>query len=285
MKVIITPWGEFVLNVEHSPEDKRDLLLEAIITEDIHLPEEIDYRPFLPSVRNQGPYGTCSAQTASCMKEFQERKDNNVQEHMSPQFIYNNRENQGSEGMYPRNTMEILLKKGSCLEKDYPYGKIEPLGDISPEAYALASEYKIKSYAKVDTIEGLKKALYTSGPCYLAVNVYNYGPRMWKPTPENNDSYGGHAMSLVGYTSEGFIVRNSWGSGFGDSGYCIFPYEDWGLQREVWMAIDIQTGGNPEPIDPVKPKTWWQKHGLTVIVSGLCGLGLIGVLIGYLVSR
>ena len=32
-------------------------------------------------------------------------------------------------------------------------------------------------------------------------------------------AHGGHAVALVGYTSEHFIVRNSWGTGWGDQGY------------------------------------------------------------------
>jgi len=30
---------------------------------------------------------------------------------------------------------------------------------------------------------------------------------------------GGHAIALVGYTTTGFIVRNSWGTDWGDGGY------------------------------------------------------------------
>ena len=30
---------------------------------------------------------------------------------------------------------------------------------------------------------------------------------------------GGHAIALVGYTPDRFIVRNSWGTGWGDKGF------------------------------------------------------------------
>ena len=30
---------------------------------------------------------------------------------------------------------------------------------------------------------------------------------------------GGHAVALVGYTPDRFIVRNSWGTGWGDQGF------------------------------------------------------------------
>ena len=39
-------------------------------------------------------------------------------------------------------------------------------------------------------------------------------------------SHGGHAMLCVGYSDpdEVFIVRNSWGTDWGDKGYCYIPY-------------------------------------------------------------
>ena len=32
-------------------------------------------------------------------------------------------------------------------------------------------------------------------------------------------THGGHAVALVGCTPDRFIVRNSWGTGWGDQGY------------------------------------------------------------------
>ena len=79
-------------------------------------------------VRNQGSQGTCYAQSAACMKEWQEKKDINSSDYFSPQFIYNNRINQDSSGMNMRDLMKILHKTGCCYESDYPYylSKIYP---------------------------------------------------------------------------------------------------------------------------------------------------------------
>jgi C1A family cysteine protease len=43
----------------------------------------------------------------------------------------------------------------------------------------------------------------------------------------NETDLGGHAMCCVGYDMEKqmFIVRNSWGTEWGDNGYCYFPFE------------------------------------------------------------
>ena len=220
-----------------SPLDNRDFTIDKV---DDNFPEILDLKKMLPSIRNQGSQGSCAAHTAACMKEWQELQDVGFWKHMSPQFIYNNRENQDSEGMYPRDVMRILYNLGCCSEEKYPYGKIESPDNISDFAYNNAKQYKIKGYARIYTINGLKNALYKYGPCLLAVPVYNYGSSMWKKGPGETQK-GGHAMTIVGYDEDGFIIRNSWGSNWCNDGYTNLNYNDWECIWEVWSAIDDKT--------------------------------------------
>lgn len=47
----------------------------------------------------------------------------------------------------------------------------------------------------------------------------------------------GHAVAIVGYTREGFIIQNSWGSSWGHKGFAVLPYEDWMLHAsDCWVA-------------------------------------------------
>jgi hypothetical protein len=47
----------------------------------------------------------------------------------------------------------------------------------------------------------------------------------------------GHAIAIVGYSREGFIVQNSWGTGWGHKGFAVLPYEDWMLHAsDCWVA-------------------------------------------------
>lgn len=229
-----------------SPVDPRDWVAETIFNTGITLPKTFTTVDNLQPVRNQGSLSTCAAQTASCMKEWQERIDVCFDNYMSPMFIYNNRSDKTVEGMFSRDVMDILNKKGICPESVYPYGST---ADISPYIYDIAKKYTIKGYAAVNTIDTLKQALIQSGPCYIAVPVYNYGNRMWKPV-QNETMIGGHAMTVVGYNTNGFIIRNTWGSSWNATGYTIFLYEDWGLQWEVWTAVDEKSG-----TAPVEPKS------------------------------
>ena len=48
------------------------------------------------------------------------------------------------------------------------------------------------------------------------------------PMPSPGESVlGGHCVVAVGYddTQRTFIIRNSWGTGWGEQGYCHMPYE------------------------------------------------------------
>jgi C1A family cysteine protease len=256
--VIEQPSGKFMLNIERSPIDKRDFVAETIYPDQVDYPDELDLRPFLQPVINQGPQGTCSAQVAACIKEYQEFKLQKLagkDGKMSPQFVYNLREEPDYQGMTPRETMKILQKMGVCREAIYPYGIIENPMVMPTDAFADAENFKIESYAQINTIDGLKKALYKDGVCYICFPVFNESPRMWKAAQGETDK-GGHAMAVVGYNKDGFIIRNSWGKEWGNQGYTIYPYEDWGAHWEIWTSVDNQSAWPTFDVDeylqPVK---------------------------------
>jgi C1A family cysteine protease len=245
---------KYCCNTKRSPHDSRDFKAEAIFPKvsDLNIPETLDLRVDLPKVRNQGSQGSCSAMTASCMKEWQEKKDVNVTSYMSPQFVYNLRPNYPDEGMYPRDTMNILLKSGCCRESVFTYGSTQ-IGDNIPEAAKQeAIKFKIQGYAQVNTIDALKTALYKNGPCYICFPVYNYGPTFWKKETGQNEE-GGHAVTVVGYTKTGFIIRNSWGTDWNNGGYTEYPFSQFGMHWEIWTTIDDKSP-LPDPEPAPKPK-------------------------------
>lgn len=239
----------FELNLKESSIDERDLVYKNSGNEE--LPNTLDYRNELLGVRNQGSQGTCYAQSAATMKEWQEKHDYGLNEYFSPQFFYNNRDywnnniKEGEDknedyGMTGRNVMKILMNVGICKESDYPYGKIQKADEIDESIKIKAKKHCIKKYARIYDIENLKASLYYNGPCLIAFPVYNYGPEMWKP--KNNETIsGGHAMTVVGYTKDSFIIRNSWGWYWNYGGYCYYKFSDWGCHWELWTTLDEET--------------------------------------------
>lgn len=284
-----------VLNVKKSERDERDYILEILVgVNNLNKSSSIcDYRNDLLEVRDQGSQGTCYAQSAACMKEWQEKKDYGLNEYLSPQFFYNNRnywnddKQDGNDinednGMTGRDVMRILKDIGICKESEYPYFKIEKASEIPIEIYNSASKNKISSYARIYSIDGLKHSLKCNGPCLITFPVFNYGNEMWIQN-KDEEMMGGHAMTVVGYNDieKHFIIRNSWGDNWNDKGHCYYKYNDWGSHWELWTTIDLQSSfekldeeiidssdSNKESIDTTdfsdnsdedKQKTCWER--------------------------
>ena len=230
-----------LFNVVPSPRDDRDLNCDILHDKSVKLPKTFDFKHKLNPARNQGIQGTCGAQVAACMKEWQERKNDIFNgTHMSPQFVYNNRIDNASLGMYGRDVMRVLKKKGICEESVYPYGKIETSDEIDHGVKKSAESFKIKGYARIFKIDTLKRALIMNGPCYISFPVFNLTSRMWEQH-EGEKKLGGHAMTVVGYDKTSFIIRNSWGRFWENDGYCSYPFEDWGSHYEIWSVVDEMT--------------------------------------------
>jgi len=229
----------YKFNLKKSETDHRDFMVESIFPDDVTLPEVYDLRPQMQPIRDQGQEGSCSAQTAAAMKEWQELVDVKFNEYMSPQFVYNLRPDQQEEGMTPRDTMDILLKIGIVPEKLYSYGTFTPISD---ELKKEAELYKIQGYAQVNTLDSLKKAIFANGPTYTAFPVYNSEKmEFWKQDYQNQQALGGHAVPCVGWLKDCFIIRNSWTAQWGDRGYCYFKFVDWGMQWETWCCVDASS--------------------------------------------
>ena len=94
-----------------------------------------------------------------------------------------------------------------------------------------SSTYKIGSWAYVTTssptVTAIKNAL-TYGPVATTMNVYadfySYNSGIYSYT--TGAYQGGHAVLIVGYddANQCFIVKNSWGVGWGEAGYFEIAY-------------------------------------------------------------
>ena len=240
-----------IYNAKKSIKDERDFIYEDFIKFNYNeLPLVVDYRNELQPVRNQGDQGTCYAQSAACMKEWQEYRDYKLYEYLSPQFLYNNLENDGDNGMTGRDVMRILKNVGICKEIEYKYddlNRFDNCNDIPGWIKVNALKHRIKSYARVNSLNGLKDNLFNNGPCLIAFPVYGDGKKindtMWLKENEDDKFMGGHAMTVVGYDDikKHFIIRNSWGRSWGDEGYCYYKYENWDTHWECWTTIDLET--------------------------------------------
>jgi hypothetical protein len=181
------------------------------------IPDSYSYRDFLVKVLNQGSEQICVPCTVSSYLNWKENlkdginKDNKI----SLYEIYRSRSNDG-EGMTYKDALNYLRKKGVKSNVGRIY---------------------ISEYGRVMSSMMLKYALIMNGPCFGALPVYSERDRFWE---KKNGDYlqGYHAIAIVGYNEEGFIIRNSWGESFADKGYVVLPYDDFNELIEIWTIIE-----------------------------------------------
>jgi len=126
--------------------------------------------------------------------------------------------------------LDIARKFGLALESDLPFAIGDRLPRDENAFYAAAAQRRIESYFNLRSVSTVpmiaiwRQWIATKGPVLTRLGVDETWDRagnsggildVYKP----GTIRGGHAVALVGYTTDRFIVRNSWGTGWGDRGY------------------------------------------------------------------
>ena len=120
----------------------------------------------------------------------------------------------------------MARRYGAVKETVLPFAGTRLYGGKPETFYALAAQLKIQAYFNLSlnrgsSIAAWRRWLATRGPILTRLDV----DATWDDSAGNLDVYqpktkhGGHAVALVGYTPDRFIVRNSWGTGWGDKGF------------------------------------------------------------------
>lgn len=244
------------------PDDAR-----LFAATEMPLPKRVDLRRDLSPVKDQAGTRSCAAQASAGAYEYLlKRLRGAAAPDVSRLFIYYNaRLGFGGEltdfGASLRMVIAGLKGKGACAESVWPFVPGAVNQPPPPEAYAQAAGFVVDIEERVPTDErAWKEALARGYPIIFALNLFRSFSAFQRkglvpsPTPEDRQgTASGHAMLCVGYsdTDGVFIVRNSWGSAWGDGGYCYVPYKyvmTWNL-GDSWILRHV------EPVEP-DPSTW-----------------------------
>jgi len=218
------------------------------------LPYGIDLRNRINITYDQGNLGSCTA-NALCYSFIY----NDPNYDPSRLFLYYNervldKDIPDDAGSTLTQGINALTKYGVCSEKSCPY--IISNFTIKPSitAYKEGLLHTVISSARVlQTMDSLKGCLYYGLPFVVGILVYSsfesdvvtntgYVPL---PNVKTEQLLGGHAVICVGYNDvkKVWIMKNSWGSGWGDKGYFYLPYNyllDSTLSGDVWKIKQVK---------------------------------------------
>jgi hypothetical protein len=130
-----------------------------------------------------------------------------------------------SEGTSLKSALDVARTFGAVQDAVLPFASGALYAGDGNTFYATAAQLKIGMYFNLGTsLDAWRSWLAGKGPILTRLGVDG----TWDDadiTKGNLDVYkpdtvrGGHAVALVGYTADRFIVRNSWGISWGDKGF------------------------------------------------------------------
>jgi C1A family cysteine protease len=146
-----------------------------------------------------------------------------------------------------RDGIKSVASQGVCPEPEWPY-LISKFTEKPPaKAYQDAQSDRAVSYQSlVQDLSQMRGCLASGYPFVFGFTVYESfeSPAVAQtghvPMPGPSErAVGGHAVVAVGYddASQTFLVRNSWGAGWGMAGYFTMPYTylvQPGLADDLW---------------------------------------------------
>lgn len=231
--------------------DHRDQMLavpaETLATQ----PSRVDLREHCPQVYDQGQLGSCTANAIAGAFEYDLLKQGETDFMPSRLFIYyNERVIEGTidsdAGAMIRDGMKTVHRQGVCAEDQWPYDISRFTDRPTAGCYEWALAHHTARYRRLwRTLGQLKGCMAAGLPFVFGFTVYEsfesdeVARTGIVPMPESGERVlGGHAVLAVGYDNAAgrFLVRNSWGTGWGEAGYCTMPYA---YLLDPWLASDF----------------------------------------------
>lgn len=256
---------------QEQEEISKVLAPTGVLKARVKQPISVDLRPWCSSIEDQGALGSCTAHAGVGIVEYYERRALGRHIDASRLFLYKVTRNflhwTGDTGAFLRSTMGALVLFGVPPEEYWPYAIAD--FDKEPPAfcYAFAQNYQAIQYYRHDPpgtpgdvlLDRIKTYLAVGHPSMFGFTVYSSIDQADKtgkiPFPCRGERIeGGHAIVAVGYddkvkikntgkcgveTTGALLVRNSWGTGWGDGGYGWLPYEYVlrGLAEDFWSIL------------------------------------------------
>lgn len=230
------------------PSHRRDIFEKTMNTTRFRglkaIPDSFDWRDtdMVAPVRAQGGHcNSCYVLTAADQLDFWEKKQS------------------GSMGISPQGLLNCA--KGGCsgglMEDIYKEGPFEKSTDVFHKKVEKCkhtdSGWKVLDFVVLSDLEGeavephLADAVYHYGPIPVGVDSTSSRFITYKSgiiKPDECNKVPNHAVTVVGYTLNYWIVKNSWGTEWGENGFAKISRGHDACGISSYTSFVTQVSGN-----------------------------------------
>lgn len=226
------------------------------------LPPQVVNIDRVPKILDQGQEGACTGYGLAAVINYHLAAQG-INRLVSPRMLYEMARKydewpgENYEGSSARGAMIGWVRHGVATETEWPTN-LTGAGHLDDARAQNARLTPGGAYYRVmqSQVRDVHAAIEETGAVYMTLMVHSG----WdKPGPESvkishvvdgkpttfslpiikrvGHADDGHAVAIVGYTAQGFIIQNSWGEDWGYKGFALLPYEDFMIHvTDVWAA-------------------------------------------------
>lgn len=257
----------------------EDFMVELFSTGVAPIPEvegapyTVDWRnvrgiSYVSPVKNQGACGSCwaFATTAGLESQFMMGTEG-MPIDISEQILVSCSGAGSCSGGSSAAASDFIRNTGLPLETCFNYTATNNLcsnacltwHEGTEKTYSINGWHSAKTSTTISAND-IRNALYAYGPVVATMYVYNdfFSYRSGVYSYTTGSFAGAHAVLAVGYDDalQAFIVKNSWGSGWGEAGYFMIAYSEVTGKSKFGYSAMVYDGylDNPVP-DPTPDPT------------------------------
>lgn len=219
---------------------------------------EVDYSPFASAILDQNGYNACAGHSGASCFTREWSKSGRAPRQFSAWYLYTYACGGWDRGANLGDCIQVMTQRGMVEDADVPHGTYRER-DLPSGLDTKAQRFRLREAYECTSFDEMVSALVLDFTLYFGINVGGRFASLDAGGVPGIGGWGGHALHGCGlvqvprgpYQGRWAVrTQNSWGTAFGDAGFCNLIEEHFHGSAFGCYAVK---GLIDDPSDPSNP--------------------------------